>query len=77
MVASKCALQNQGQQSFSSVVTTPGRANPSPMCKAHRNEAVNHEPASAEFITHTISEMLDTKLEQLIICFDSMLTEKN
>ena len=57
-------------------MTTPGRANPSLMRKAQRNEAVNDEPASAEFITRTISEMLDTKLEQLIIRIDSMLTEK-
>lgn len=33
-------------------------------------------PLRAEFITRTISEMIDTKLEQLIIRIDSMLTEK-
>ena len=74
--ASMCASQKQGKRSFSSVVSTPVRTNPSPIRKAQRNEAVNDDSATAEFITSTISEMLDTKLEQLMIRFDSMLTEK-
>ena len=45
--ASKGASQKQGKRSFSSVVSTPVRSNPSPIGKAQRNETVNDDLATA------------------------------
>lgn len=66
MAAVKRSTQNQGKRTFSNVLATRGRSNPSPVRKQRNDESIESaQNPSDEHIAGILMKMIDTKLEEL------------